>query len=121
MLTHLGRSLKLFKAYYQVQMLRAGEDTFLGCLNCAANVPAPPLLTQQPAHKLPAPQHKHSTVTGFKKALKRAFLLAFFYSRSLAQCSLTCSEASLHSKIILQLAELNTFCKVFHANSCSKL
>ena len=39
---------------------------------------APTLLTQQSAHKLPAPQHKRSTVAGFKKALKRAFLLAFF-------------------------------------------
>ena len=61
-----------FKAYHQVP--RAGDDTFVGCSDCAANVPAPPLLAQQPSQKLPAPQHKHSTVAGFKKALYRAFV-----------------------------------------------
>jgi len=44
------------------------DDMFLGRLNCTTNVPAPPLHAQQPTHKLPVPQHKHSTVTGFKKA-----------------------------------------------------
>jgi len=73
--THLLCSLRLFKAYHQVP--RTVDDMFVGCLNCATNVSAPPLLTQQPAHKLPALQYKHSTVAGFKKALKRAFLLAF--------------------------------------------
>jgi len=40
-------------------------------------VPAQPLLAQQPAHKLPDPWHQHSAFAGFKKALKRAFWLAF--------------------------------------------
>ena len=45
-------------------------------------MPAPPLLAQQPTQKLPAPQHKRSTVAGFKKALKRAFFVGLFHSRS---------------------------------------
>lgn len=44
------------------------NDIFVGRLNCTTNVPVLLLLTQQPTHKLPAPQHKHSTVTGFEKA-----------------------------------------------------
>jgi len=76
----------------------AGDDMFLGCLNCAASVPAPLLLAQQPTHKLLALQHKRSTVAGFKKALKRTFFVGLFHSRFLAPCSLICSEASLHSE-----------------------
>lgn len=41
--SHLLCSPRLFKAYHQVP--RAGDDTFVGCLNSAANVPAPSLLT----------------------------------------------------------------------------
>jgi len=66
--------------FYQVYTLRAGDDSCLGGLNCAANVPAPPLLTQEPAHKLPAPQHKCSTVAGFKKAFEKSFFVGFFFT-----------------------------------------
>jgi len=46
---------------------RAGDDTFVGRLNCAANVPAPPLLAQQPAHKLSAPSTSTALLLASKK------------------------------------------------------
>jgi len=54
-------------------------------------VPAPSLLSQESAHKLLAPQHKCSAVAGFKKALKRAFLLAFFIPDPLS-CAVFCTS-----------------------------
>jgi len=64
---NLASSLRLFKAYHQVPRSRAGDDTFVGRLNCAANVPAPPLLAQQPAHKLSAPSTSTALLLASKK------------------------------------------------------